>query len=198
MPQTPANESPARAMLLNAEEFRKAAIMLESYPFLSGLDPHIIIPMMVCYAFATEMYLKFLLSHVTGRDVPETHDLEELFRNLPKPVKRRIKKAWENPPGIEANIRNAIESKLGRSRSFEETLSDSAHAFVSLRYHYELGNVTGFNFSGDLLGAIRRVIFELYPTEFSDIRLPLPIGAVPADVQNSILTAVRPPASQCS
>lgn len=76
------------------------------------------VPMIVCYAFAMEIYLKLLL----GR-LEKEHDLWVLFRQLDDPSKREIVRAYEN---------------LGKPGSyFEERLKEEARAFEEWRYVYE-------------------------------------------------------------
>jgi hypothetical protein len=179
----------AKKMLLAAEEFRRAAITLEGDQIAGAqLDEHVIIPMTVCWAFAGEIYLKFLIALRTRKDAPITHDLEKLFNNhLPEDIRHLIKAKWENPPAIEAVIRARRKPAI----TFEDALAESANSFVQFRYHYDGKSMTGF--SGDIVGAFRRVIFDLYPTEFSDVRLPLPKGALNTSMQNAVCVVIRKP-----
>jgi hypothetical protein len=186
----------ARDILLAAEEYRRGAICLETYGILvsKALDPHLTFPMAVYYAFAAELYLKFLYCVRTTRDIPATHDLENLFKNLPKDVRPIIKRHWENPPEIEKKTRAAASAFTGRPiPTFDEALKRSANIFVKLRYHYEDQGMKDFDLQ--LGSALRAAIFEIYPTEYADIRLPLPIGALNADQQNSVAIAARKPAN---
>lgn len=186
----------ARDILLTAEEFRRSAMVLESHqPVNQGIDPHLMMPMTVSYAFAGEMYLKFLYCVRTTRDIPSIHNLNDIFnKHLPKDIRPIIKRHWENPLAIEAQIRARMNQHLGRQPlTFEQTLERSADAFVKFRYHYESKAI--MEFSGDLVSAFRATIFELYPTEYADVRLPLPPGVLSADMQNVVSHGVRPPAN---
>ncbi|MFW6028249.1 MAG: hypothetical protein ACOC9Q_01850 [bacterium] len=180
-----------KAILLNAEEFRRAAIMLEGDQLRGDqMDPHVSVPLAVCNAFAAEMYLKFLVLIRTGKEARNTHNLRKLFNLLPRSIQRLIQREWENPPAIEQAIRAEISERFG-SRTFDQTLDESADAFVEWRYHYEHKSLR--RFSGDLMGAFRRVVFSLYPVEFADVRLPLPKGALSTTMQNVVRVAVKAP-----
>jgi len=198
VPKSEKRQRLARELLLSAEEYRRAAIALESYGMIvgQGLDPHLMFPMNVYYAFACELYFKFLYCVLTTRDIPQTHDLELLFKNLPKDknVKLIIKRHWENPVEIELQIRKATSAHTGQPiPTFEQALAGTAKAFVKLRYHYEDRSI--INVSLDLVSAARATVFEMYPTEYADIRLPLPTRALSADQQNIVKVAVRVPAN---
>ena len=185
----------ARDMLLTAEEFRRAGIVLEGDRTKGAPDVHVSIPMIVCFAFSSEMYLKFLICARTTREIPGIHSLKDLFNNhVPKDVRPIIKRHWENPPAVDLQLRTAVNQHLKRKLlTFEEALAESAKAFVEWRYHYESKGI--ITMDGSLNSAFRAAVFELYPTEFADVRLPLPRGALPADMQNVVNVAVRNPAN---
>jgi hypothetical protein len=179
----------AAEMLASAEEFRRAAMIIER----AMPDPHITIPMTNNYAFSAEMYLKFLLCTKTTKEIPEIHDLRRLFKNLPVEVRDHIKKRWETASPIELAIRAHKNAQAGKTgQTFEQSLSKSANSFVAFRYHYESKKM--LEYDGTLGEAFRRTIFDLYPAEFKDIRLPLPPG-VPNTIQQgtTVTHAVRPP-----
>lgn len=182
----------ARDMLRNAEEFRRAGIVLEGDQVNGeSLDPHVAIPMTVLSAFATEMYLKFMIGICTRQTVPRTHNLETLFTKLPEGLRYLLKTRWENATPVELQMRNFRDVIAERpTLTFEEALHESALAFVEFRYHYESrGLVKGF--SGDLTTAFRRVIEDVFPNEFAELHLPLPKGALHSSQQNTIRSASR-------
>lgn len=180
----------ARRILQCAEEFRRAGIKLEGDARIGEhmTDPHVWIPLAVCSAFAFEIYLKFLIKKTTATEPPFTHNLRELFDLLPADISNKIKQKWENPHPNMAAQRAEIAKWLGKSHpDFDEILNNESHVFQKLRYsyHYEGRDLTWFG--GDIMECTRRVIYELFPNEFSDIRLPLPPGSLSQAMQNKAI-----------
>jgi hypothetical protein len=96
---------------------------------------------------------------------------------------------WNNPTTAEAAKRAAVARVVGRDRhpDFDETLKISAKAFINLRYSYEPKNQTALDFlAGDIMECTRRSIFEEYPSEYAEVRLPLPNGALSLSQQNAV------------
>ncbi|MBY5357746.1 hypothetical protein HFO94_30260 [Rhizobium leguminosarum] len=171
----------ARHVLLTAERFRRAAIKLEGIPntpdYLS--DIHLAIPRLVNLAFATEIYLKFLIITKTTEPNPRGHKLDLLYSKLPAKLQAEIKVQWENMTPNEMEVRAVRVVKSGiTSPTFEISLADSASCFEALRYAYEDPQQIKL-FDGDIMEAIRRIIFRSFPTEYADVRLPLPRGVLP-------------------
>lgn len=178
-----------RHVLLTAERFRRSAIKLEGIPnspdYLS--DIHLTLPRQVLYAFATEIYLKFLIIVKTAEENPRGHRLDLLYSKLPADVRTAIKLQWENMTPHEMQVRDAKAEVSGVAAPiFEQSLADSASCFEALRYAYE--DPQGLKiFDGDLMEAARRVIFKLFPTDYADVRLALPEGVMPPQKKNVLI-----------
>jgi hypothetical protein len=80
-------------------------------------------PMIACYAFAAELYLKSLVVLDTGGVIPG-HRLNVLFNRLRAETQKSIAERYRN-------LLNATETDL------REALSDLGAAFVDWRYIYE-------------------------------------------------------------
>jgi len=122
---------------------------------------HLFMPMGVAYAFSLELYLKCLLN-VEGSSYPETHNLEELFRNLPKNTKTHLTKRYKA-----LTDQSPCKSRMKKDGFKVELKSDleaSRNAFVFLRYAYEGKAPSGSGFTaGLLLECIREEIVKKKP-----------------------------------
>ncbi|UWM77341.1 hypothetical protein N1937_09010 [Rhizobium sp. WSM4643] len=167
-------------VLLTAEEYRRASIILEGVPGTAAhLDPRSLVPGMTYVAFATELYFKFLFLRDKGKDAPNEHDLRKLFRMLRRDIQKRIKTKWESPVAGVLIIRNPIAAATRKPHpDFDETLRLSANAFIRLRYAYQYPRSALNYIGGDIMECARDVIYEDYPTEYAASRLPLPPGAI--------------------
>jgi hypothetical protein len=92
-------------------------------------------------------------------------------------------------PPVEIVTRIANASALGRDQtlSFDEVLDMSSDQFQRMRYIHQYGREDFHWIGGDIHTAVRRVIFDMYPTEYADVRLPLPEGALPLHMQNEVV-----------
>ncbi|WP_141506730.1 hypothetical protein [Rhizobium phaseoli] len=179
----------ARHVLLTAERFRRAAIKLEGIPNTpdSLSDIHLMIPRLVNLAFATEIYLKFLIITKTAEQNPRGHKLDLLYSKLPGKYRAEIKAQWENMTPNEMEVRAARDLQSGKAPpTFETSLADSASCFEALRYAYENPKQIKL-VDGDIMEATRRVIFRSFPTEYADVRLPLPAGVVPPEQKHGVM-----------
>jgi len=185
-----------RRILQCAEEFRRAGIKLEGDARIGEhmTDLHVLNPMAVCFAFAFEIYLKFLIKKTTATEPPFTHNLRELFDLLPADISDKIKQKWENPHPNMAAQRAEFAKRLGKNHpGFDEILNRESNIFQKLRYpyHYEGGDWTWLG--ADIMECTRRVIYELFPNEFSDIRLALPPGSLSQAMQNKVIHQIIDP-----
>jgi hypothetical protein len=172
-------------MLLHAEEFRRASIVLygdERNP-PAEYDAHVLIPRATLEAFACELYTKFLILIDRPNASIDTHNLQKLYYRLSDEMQSLVRHDWENPGPVKLKIRKSLDAATGKITTFDSCLADSAELFVRLRYKYEnrsprLGNIG----AGDIMDSLRRVIFGRFPTEYADVRLPLPPNAISAGV----------------
>jgi HEPN domain-containing protein len=107
-----------KIMLSNARSFRLAAInCCELRPVPSGLESYLV-PGVVNYAFACELYLKVLLLQ-SGVEHSRQHNLTKLFRRLPDELQGDVK--------IAMNI-----------ECFDSILDKVSNNFLEFRYLYEM------------------------------------------------------------
>lgn len=123
----------------------------------------LVLPQMVCSAFAVEMYLK-CWSVIEGRQPFRTHDLKCLYNDIQDAeAKRLIKMLFEMQNG--ASFTNWKLSGPDPSlvpKDFEEALDFSSTAFVNIRYHMEYQSGVGYWLSS-LPSLLRAVLVEKRP-----------------------------------
>lgn len=148
---------------MNAERYRIAdrVLRIEGHK-----DPNLMIaigaPHMVLSAFASELYLKCLLCLETG-NVPQTHNLKALFRDLKPETKAKIEHLWNaHAPELE-ELWLTMERTTGNTipRDLSALLDMSGKAFTELRYAHE-DEHTSF-LVGDLPPMLQRIILEQNP-----------------------------------
>jgi hypothetical protein len=101
-------------------------------------------PMIVCFAFASELYLKSLAGLRGGLGPTDRHKLNMLFGRLSDQVKDEIAGAYE--------------ARTGRPRTtLESDLNELAKAFVEWRYVYE---ADGRQLHTNLLIAFALAVYE--------------------------------------
>jgi hypothetical protein len=177
-------------LLLHAEEFRRAGIRLEGD---GTIDRHVLMPLMVCNAFALELYLKFLIWAGGKEENPYGHSLKDLFKKLPDDALAAIRKAWNRPSPYHLQLRAMTVQVTGKKwPSLEEMVEESSDAFQRLRYSYSYPDNANYWRAGELLGAARSACFDLHP-DASEARLPLPPGAIPLSRQTAKHVKFDPP-----
>jgi hypothetical protein len=120
--QAPAPQGPAakdQQSFLIGIDFHEAALRAG----LEIRDPQgapiaALCPMIVCYAFAAELYLKSL-----SRTTIKNHRLNVLYHHLDDPTRERIAKVYQ--------------ARTGRSRDLEDDLRAFSQAFKDWRYIFE-------------------------------------------------------------
>jgi hypothetical protein len=163
MKKPPKPNIDALKIYMNAESYRIADHILR----VEGQkDPNLMAvisgPHMVLSAFASELYFKCLACLETG-NVPHTHNLKALFRDLSVLSRNRIEQLWNaHAPGLEP-LWQHMEQSLGKkiSRDFQVLLDKSSNAFTELRYAHEEPKSSFL--VGDLPPMIRTVILERRP-----------------------------------
>jgi HEPN domain-containing protein len=166
---------------MNAERYRIAYLLLrEAGDKDATLMATVSAPHMMISAFAIELYFKCLLC-LQRKNVPQTHNLRALFRDLDNSTKKRIEWIWnQHAPTLEKlwQILEQTETKK-IPRDFESLLNISSQAFHQIRYLHE--SSAGSFFVGDLVPILGTVILELQPT-WAKLRhtppTPLPHGAL--------------------
>jgi len=150
----------AAAWLGRADQFWMAAQALIQSPMGLATFP---IPAVTCQAFATEAYLKGLLT-LRGAPFPNDHNLLELFKRLPIADRESIEARWN----IEC-LPNALKSKANAPAGFNiptslrGALKQSKNAFVLWRYFSEDLN-EGIYFGVDLFPVfVRELILQAHP-----------------------------------
>lgn len=141
-PQGPASRE-QQAFLL-AVDFHEAALR-SGAPVRDPLGAPVLalVPMLVAYAFASELYLKSLAPSGRGAGV-KGHKLNVLFSRLDDRTKEKVSAGYS--------------LKTGRDRAtLERDLRELADAFVEWRYVYE---VDGRQLHANLLIAFALTIYE--------------------------------------
>jgi hypothetical protein len=126
-----------------------------------------VIPMIVCFTFSVELYLKCLVWLERGTSTPRGHNLEHLFALVTLPNQSKIEHHFEAFLSQVPN-RHDFESsdKVGfgkGSTEFGNALKVASDAFVNWRYVYERTMVAGPALSMHLAYAVRRTIIEERP-----------------------------------
>lgn len=118
-----------------------------------------------CMAFGTEVYLK-VLAHIEKGEPPlDTHNLRNLFHDLPTQTQREIRREWLRRHAKELKKKMFDDGQpappnFKSPKTFEEALDLSAKAFVDWRYPQTKGH--GWFMSG-LPPLVRERILRLRP-----------------------------------
>ncbi len=99
-----------------------------------------IAPTLSLYAFSLELYLKCLLVLSGSTSVPATHDISELFRNLPKNTRIRIERYWSK---LMIKLGEDVIKRLMRwskssTLTLESAISNCSNYFEEWRYLFEM------------------------------------------------------------
>jgi hypothetical protein len=166
-PQGPAARD--QQVFLLGVSFHEAALRAATeYRDATGAPIMALCPMIVCYAFAAELYLKSLISRP-----PKNHRLNVLFRGIDAASRRDIAAAYN--------------SRTGRDlRTLEDDLKTMAGAFVDWRYVFE---GEGQQFRLNLLVAFTKAVYESVKSRRPswDVR-PYQDGRFLADEDKPIMT----------
>lgn len=117
-----------------ADQFMESAHLIKLHEKDSGVV--LVIPQVTALSFASEAYLKCLLT-IRERHFPPDHDLHMLFGRLPPEDKEAIEAVWN--AGTLPNVINAAKSPppdLDRPipTTLNQCLKASANAFKEWRY----------------------------------------------------------------
>ena len=128
--------------------------------------PRIAHPAMMLSVFASELYLKCLLSMENGK-VPNTHNLKALFKYLQPATRKRLEELWDQSvrqPHRQVVLNHIRTLPEGQNLRLDLTyaLDIGANSFIELRYLYET-NRTYF-LLGDFPDMLRTVILERQPS----------------------------------
>lgn len=117
-----------------ARAFHECAALIHNYMKKHGSFHHIP-PFGVLSSFAMELYLKCLL-RIEGCNPGKTHDLYELFRNLPAGTRATLRKCWKETLDQDPAF-GEIVRESGTSGELDDELKHSKNAFELFRYDYE-------------------------------------------------------------
>lgn len=149
---------------MNAERFRIADQHMRAVNDINLLNSFAPVAIVVS-AFASELYLKCLLCIETG-DIPQTHNLRELFHKLTPATRQKIEIKWAGYIPTMSRGWKQLEAVVGKKLDYdlESALMAGRSAFVRLRYHYEVENLADTSFIlGDFPTLLRAVILEMMP-----------------------------------
>lgn len=135
--------------------FSYASEILKNYIYIEQKDDIenfalLEIPRVVLMSFACELYLKTLLYHSKGSEVPHAHKLSELFFKIMPSYKDELSKLM----GMEIT---ELESKM----------TINGDAFVKWRYCFEFGDGTSIDseFLNELCYSLRKIVDGLFKPE---------------------------------
>lgn len=113
---------------------------LDGFPN-EGIPSHkpLLSPLCAIAAFSVELYLKCILYDLGCTSIPQSHNLKELFDNLPKQTRQQLHKAFRNHPQ-QIKLLGFLASKQINPAPYglEEQLDGLGDAFESWRYRFEL------------------------------------------------------------
>jgi HEPN domain-containing protein len=152
-------------IFMNAERFRQADLFLRS-----ALDQRLAVavasPALILSAFASEVYLKCIISIETGQ-MAHGHHLKNLYRRIGPQTRRTIEEKWDayvSSP-VKQRLYAALSSVSGSPipTDLDWTLSEGSSAFTSIRYLHEVDNSKTKFLLGDLPSILRDVIIQIKP-----------------------------------
>lgn len=114
---------------------------------------------LVLESLAAELYLKALLAIAPGT-VPKSHDLYELFRQLPRNTKATLRKRHSEVARKDAFLMSLCES--GFELSLDSLLKLNKDSFAQYRYLHEGKAKSAFLLSV-FIECARQFILELHP-----------------------------------
>jgi len=120
-------------------------------------------------AFAVELFLKCLLAVESGQ-IPETHNLKDLFNQVSKESRGKIRKR-HNERALNHAVLSGTRERVGIKTDLDSLLEDSQDVFTHFRYLFEgvQNRTKPLGFVLDLFGQIvRDRILDLRPEWLSD------------------------------
>jgi HEPN domain-containing protein len=158
---------------IQAERFFRADIYLRKNDDYNHMNA-IAIPSMVMSAFASELFLKALLTLENGWS-PPGHNLKVLFSNVNNKTKMVITDLWDEQRQTpnEVLLRKFTEehSSTKIPSTLDEAIAVSALAFEKLRYVYEEGMEIQQFFLSNFPIVLRRAIIKVHPEVDVQLRL---------------------------
>jgi hypothetical protein len=163
-----------KVVFLVADQYWKASWTMAEAPHMQD----VLLPSVVCAAFALELYFKSLRIMDKGAYSDE-HNLRALFDQLGAPTQQRIRALFVPYLLAAQKADDDISDAGGHPRStvnFDSVLDASRQAFKFLRYVHEgLPPMSGWSASG-ISKATRQAILERHPDwETAKINLRAPI-----------------------
>lgn len=120
-------------------------------------------------SFAVELYLKCLLAVESGQ-IPETHNLKDLFNQVSRESRAKIKKR-HNKLAPDHSVLSGFRERLGIKIDLDSLLEDGQDVFKHFRYLFEgvRSRTKPIGFGLELFGRIvRNRILDLRPEWLSD------------------------------
>ena len=136
----------SREIYLTAKAYEAAAAILSERlhaPLSKQMFRLLAIPAWYNLAFALELYLKCLHTLSSKCNPPEEHDFDVLWRNVPKDLRNRVKKAFKHScenPRIAFILKNSPEYSI-----LAKVLKELSSTYLAVRYTYDPRCWTGAN-----------------------------------------------------
>jgi len=124
------------------------------------LGPH----MFTLYAFSLELYFKLIIVKENGIQ-RDTHDLYQLYSELPEHIRFAIDFYYKNPPSHfarEVFDGRAKLAEIGAPDTLDGIIKMGRHAFRDSRYYYEEGKSI-FLLLPEVIFATRQYIYDNNP-----------------------------------
>lgn len=157
-----------------ASEFTPLDVFRQAEAFYQAIDQlhrtsspqrisAVVIPIVVLSAFASELFLKCLLSIETGH-VDRTHLLWDLFQKLSPATQARLCSAWDENQAGRVDVLDKLDQSNASAlpRDLPSCLEAGSDAFRLMRYIYEGGRDFAYVLS-DFPIVGRKVTLELKP-----------------------------------
>jgi hypothetical protein len=94
-------------------------------------------PRHVIGAFAAELYFKCILVDAGAKTFPATHNLLELFTNLPRPIRENLGKRWRQYLAVLGPASTVMTEKHPEMLGMTDFVTRHANAFEEWRYRFE-------------------------------------------------------------
>ena len=163
-------------ILKQADAFQRASVLALDCALKEAKEQklHLSLVYGVNAAFAVELYLKCLLL-IEGGQVPETHNLKQLFNQVSRESRGKITKR-HNTLAADHPVLSEFRQKLGIKTDLNSILEDGQDIFTQFRYFFEgiPNRMEPIGFGLDLFAQIvRNRILDLRPewvsTEFPSV-----------------------------
>lgn len=192
-----------RLIFLTAESFRLASGIMGHASTVEGRQ--VLVPSLVCIAFACELYLKCLITIEVEKGFTKVHKLGELFRQLPaniqQTVRQRAAEAATKKREIYEQLLKPAGIKSPPLLDFDEALKRSEDAFVKWRYPFdETAPEDRAWHATEILNAIRDLIIEREPSWLEEanavpppVEIIEPASSLPAELKLRQISATLEP-----